>query len=315
MSDVIMGASSAGNRFAIGSDVCGAVQRLNLRTSHSCTSTISVLRRSQSTTRRHRSTSARPTDRWTNLNVFTDTASIPVRTTSAAPCSCDTSTSSAIDRDDQCVSPSAVEFIGGLTISSILDCGDRRLRAHALPYLPELDQPLPRQNRVPPTVTVGRAAPRTSAIDPTIRPLPSAASSTMPSPGLASSRTGADRRPDHPGQNVSRSPSGNLQSRLYRTHTRVSRTKTRQDTSGATALAGRTPWVRSRSRVFRVTGGVVMMTLAVALTFNLTDGLQRRTPTYTRSGPGRHRGKRPSAAGTAANHLSETRRRAGRQHH
>ena len=80
-------------------------------------------------------------------------------------------------------------------------------------------------------------------------------------------------------------------------------------------LAGRTPWVRSRSRVFRVTGGVVMMTLAVALTFNLTDGLQRRTPTYTRSGPGRHRGKRPSAAGTAANHLSETRRRAGRQHH
>ncbi len=50
---------------------------------------------------------------------------------------------------------------------------------------------------------------------------------------------------------------------------------------GGQHLAGRTPWVRSRSRVFRVTGGVVMMTLAVALTFNLTDGLQRRTPSYT----------------------------------
>jgi cytochrome c biogenesis protein CcdA/thiol-disulfide isomerase/thioredoxin len=46
-------------------------------------------------------------------------------------------------------------------------------------------------------------------------------------------------------------------------------------------VAGRTPWVRSRSRLFRVTGGVVMMTLAVALTFNLTDGLQRWTSTYT----------------------------------
>lgn len=39
--------------------------------------------------------------------------------------------------------------------------------------------------------------------------------------------------------------------------------------------------VRTGSRRFRIAGGVVMMTLALALTFNLTDGLQRWAPTYT----------------------------------
>ena len=39
--------------------------------------------------------------------------------------------------------------------------------------------------------------------------------------------------------------------------------------------------MRAGARRFRVAGGVVMMALAAALTFNLTDGLLRRTPAYT----------------------------------
>jgi cytochrome c biogenesis protein CcdA/thiol-disulfide isomerase/thioredoxin len=47
-------------------------------------------------------------------------------------------------------------------------------------------------------------------------------------------------------------------------------------------LAGsRVSRVRAGARRFRVAGGAVMMALAVALTFNLTDGLQRWAPTYT----------------------------------
>ena len=44
---------------------------------------------------------------------------------------------------------------------------------------------------------------------------------------------------------------------------------------------GRASRVRAGAGRFRVAGGVVMMALAVALTFNLTDGLQRWAPTYT----------------------------------
>jgi len=44
---------------------------------------------------------------------------------------------------------------------------------------------------------------------------------------------------------------------------------------------GRMSGVRVGARRFRVAGGAVMMALAVALTFNLTDGLQRWAPTYT----------------------------------
>lgn len=40
---------------------------------------------------------------------------------------------------------------------------------------------------------------------------------------------------------------------------------------------------RSRATTFRVAGGVVMLALAVALSFNLTDVLQRAVPDYTRS--------------------------------
>lgn len=40
---------------------------------------------------------------------------------------------------------------------------------------------------------------------------------------------------------------------------------------------------RSRARGFRLAGGVVMIALALALTFNLTDGLQRAVPNYTQS--------------------------------
>ena len=46
-------------------------------------------------------------------------------------------------------------------------------------------------------------------------------------------------------------------------------------------VGGRASRVRAGSRRFRVAGGVVMIALAVALTFNLTDGLQRWAPTYT----------------------------------
>lgn len=40
---------------------------------------------------------------------------------------------------------------------------------------------------------------------------------------------------------------------------------------------------RRRSRRFRIAGGTVMVLLAVALTFNLTDGLQRAVPAYTQA--------------------------------
>ncbi len=46
-------------------------------------------------------------------------------------------------------------------------------------------------------------------------------------------------------------------------------------------VGGRASRVRAGSHRFRVAGGVIMITLAVALTFNLTDGLQRWAPTYT----------------------------------
>ena len=46
-------------------------------------------------------------------------------------------------------------------------------------------------------------------------------------------------------------------------------------------VGGRVSRVRAGSRRFRIAGGVVMITLAVALTLNLTDGLQRWAPTYT----------------------------------
>ena len=46
-------------------------------------------------------------------------------------------------------------------------------------------------------------------------------------------------------------------------------------------IGGRVSRVRAGARRFRIAGGAVMMALAVALTFNLTDGLQRWTPTYT----------------------------------
>jgi thiol-disulfide isomerase/thioredoxin len=40
---------------------------------------------------------------------------------------------------------------------------------------------------------------------------------------------------------------------------------------------------RRRSRAFRIGGGTVMVLLALALTFNLTDGLQRAVPGYTQA--------------------------------
>ena len=46
-------------------------------------------------------------------------------------------------------------------------------------------------------------------------------------------------------------------------------------------IGGRVSRVRAGARRFRVAGGAVMMALAVALTFNLTDGLRRWAPTYT----------------------------------
>ncbi len=54
----------------------------------------------------------------------------------------------------------------------------------------------------------------------------------------------------------------------------------------ATAGAGvyrRLASYRRRSRHFRIAGGVTMVLLAVALTFNLTDGLQRAVPPYTQA--------------------------------
>jgi cytochrome c biogenesis protein CcdA/thiol-disulfide isomerase/thioredoxin len=47
------------------------------------------------------------------------------------------------------------------------------------------------------------------------------------------------------------------------------------------ALARRTGVLRRRARAVRLTGGVVMVLLAVAIAFNLTDGLQRHVPGYT----------------------------------
>ncbi|MEP6560944.1 MAG: redoxin domain-containing protein, partial [Nakamurella sp.] len=46
---------------------------------------------------------------------------------------------------------------------------------------------------------------------------------------------------------------------------------------------GRLSGVRRGARRFRVAGGAVMMALAVALTFNVTEGLQRWAPAYTAS--------------------------------
>ena len=46
-------------------------------------------------------------------------------------------------------------------------------------------------------------------------------------------------------------------------------------------IGGRASRLRSGARRFRIAGGAVMMVLAVALTFNLTDGLQRWAPSYT----------------------------------
>ncbi|RIJ69732.1 cytochrome c biogenesis protein DipZ [Nakamurella silvestris] len=40
---------------------------------------------------------------------------------------------------------------------------------------------------------------------------------------------------------------------------------------------------RSRARKFRIAGGILMITLAVALAFNLTDALQRALPNYTQT--------------------------------
>jgi cytochrome c biogenesis protein CcdA/thiol-disulfide isomerase/thioredoxin len=56
----------------------------------------------------------------------------------------------------------------------------------------------------------------------------------------------------------------------------------------AFALAGagishRLSAYRRHSRAFRIAGGMVMVSLAVALTFNLTDALQRAVPSYTQA--------------------------------
>ena len=56
----------------------------------------------------------------------------------------------------------------------------------------------------------------------------------------------------------------------------------------AIALAGggisrRLASYRRRSNAFRIAGGMVMVLLAVALTFNLTDALQRAVPSYTQA--------------------------------
>jgi cytochrome c biogenesis protein CcdA/thiol-disulfide isomerase/thioredoxin len=47
------------------------------------------------------------------------------------------------------------------------------------------------------------------------------------------------------------------------------------------AVARRTGILRRRARAIRVTGGVVMIVVAAAIGFNLTDGLQRDLPGYT----------------------------------
>jgi cytochrome c biogenesis protein CcdA/thiol-disulfide isomerase/thioredoxin len=46
-------------------------------------------------------------------------------------------------------------------------------------------------------------------------------------------------------------------------------------------VARRTGILRKRARAFRMTGGVVMILVAAAIAFNLTDGLQRHVPGYT----------------------------------
>ena len=48
-------------------------------------------------------------------------------------------------------------------------------------------------------------------------------------------------------------------------------------------LSQRISSYRGRRRGFRIAGGTVMVLLAVALTFNLTDGLQRTVPNYTQA--------------------------------
>ena len=47
------------------------------------------------------------------------------------------------------------------------------------------------------------------------------------------------------------------------------------------AITRRTGILREHARRFRVTGGVLMIAIAVAIAFNLTDGLQRDVPGYT----------------------------------
>lgn len=47
------------------------------------------------------------------------------------------------------------------------------------------------------------------------------------------------------------------------------------------AITRRTGVLREHARQFRVTGGVLMIAIAVAIAFNLTDGLQRDVPGYT----------------------------------
>ena len=49
------------------------------------------------------------------------------------------------------------------------------------------------------------------------------------------------------------------------------------------SLSVRLSSFRRRRRGFRIAGGTVMVLLAVALTFNLTDGLQRAVPNYTQA--------------------------------
>ena len=48
-------------------------------------------------------------------------------------------------------------------------------------------------------------------------------------------------------------------------------------------LSGWLSSYRGRRRGFRIAGGTVMVLLALALTFNLTDGLQRAVPNYTQA--------------------------------
>ncbi len=51
--------------------------------------------------------------------------------------------------------------------------------------------------------------------------------------------------------------------------------------SAGQRIGGRLSHVRTGARRFRVASGVALMVLAVALTFNLTDAVQRWAPTYT----------------------------------